>query len=760
MTENIYAFSIRQSDPFASRKIVIFCPPQTADAGEVGRALRAAQDERDTETSALSSVLVVGSALDAEFLRRLPSEAEFAEQMARDGNNPPPARIQVVQYSWSGDFDILLDGTTLPSDGTNKMDGPQRAEVLNEGIARIVSTHPHVVGRAPGFHYAKPSGKHSDVFIRACEALTHGPEIMFIAIGLLPHLGISVRRISCDTASISPLAYAAIQIRNMLNPDLPYPYVSSFGSYGGLRSIAPDGGETLYLISATTSGDLPYRILKRKVHAEQIITVFALSQGKPAGTVLHDLTAPAANRKQKFAPGANRKATECDLCHGGSIAINIEGDSFIPEPPDTKLLVIESMDSSRLLRRFIKELVGAKALRAYYPIISEGLIREQYVDITRALDSRRYKRRVQNYLCQIVPQRLRRIAYLDDSGSKALAQLLRKQFNGARPQICKARDIQQTLKEGTTVVVAAAASSGNELTKVDRDLRSKQTNGSVWFVAGLLCCPTEESEKRLRSNLTYGHFETNWHHRLMEIDKLFLPSPLPQPESAWDSEKLLLQRVLQETKFPEGSPAKKFIDDRLNQLRSASGDEVRGLADDIFLCGMNGSPLKLNEGFALWDRKKGTEQNHSPAQGDVFFTVAVVLHGLRNTAGARRLENHQHRRVVLDPENFNRFSDAIVQAAILRAAQPAEMNYASNDAVSRKMKDVIIAEIQRGPTDRGDSVAEFLLALACQRMTVQAPHLKMIVRAIEQAIKHKVIPDQSIQAILSECIHVRATNRV
>ena len=80
------------------------------------------------------------------------------------------------------------------------------------------------------------------------------------------------------------------------------------------------------------------------------------------------------------------------------------------------------------------------------------------------------------------------------------------------------------------------------------------------------------------------------------------------------------------------------------------------------------------------------------------------------------IKSNWFQQTVLAPENFGRFNDDIIQASILRAADPFEMNFADAPNESRELGRLIRRIVDAAHQDRGGAAAEFLLALATKRL--------------------------------------------
>jgi hypothetical protein len=71
--------------------------------------------------------------------------------------------------------------------------------------------------------------------------------------------------------------------------------------------------------------------------------------------------------------------------------------------------------------------------------------------------------------------------------------------------------------------------------------------------------------------------------------------------------------------------------------------------------------------------------------------------------------------VALDPENFSRFNEGIIQAALLRSALPSELDYRSDTRASGYMA-VILSRIASKFDSPQVATLEFIIALATKRM--------------------------------------------
>jgi hypothetical protein len=71
------------------------------------------------------------------------------------------------------------------------------------------------------------------------------------------------------------------------------------------------------------------------------------------------------------------------------------------------------------------------------------------------------------------------------------------------------------------------------------------------------------------------------------------------------------------------------------------------------------------------------------------------------------------------PETFTRFNDGVIQAALLRAAYPAELNYSVSPEMSNDMKRLLLKWLQYSDQPAGAAAGEFLLAIAVGKLKLR-----------------------------------------
>ncbi|HEX8306299.1 MAG TPA: hypothetical protein VF612_15600 [Jatrophihabitans sp.] len=134
----------------------------------------------------------------------------------------------------------------------------------------------------------------------------------------------------------------------------------------------------------------------------------------------------------------------------------------------------------------------------------------------------------------------------------------------------------------------------------------------------------------------------------------------------------------------------------------------------------------LQPNFAFWKFSYT-----GSTQAEVFLTITAILHCLRQ----RRLSKHatlfrEHNWTVLAPGNFARYNDAVIQAALLRAARDFELDYERNDATSREMAEILRSIFAAWHEDEGAASAEFLMFMAQRKLRLHPDDARRCLEAL------------------------------
>jgi len=166
----------------------------------------------------------------------------------------------------------------------------------------------------------------------------------------------------------------------------------------------------------------------------------------------------------------------------------------------------------------------------------------------------------------------------------------------------------------------------------------------------------------------------------------------------------------------------------------------------VFWPDPEGNKLSLRNGFLLFGFDYYCDSEHKASQADVYFAVSAILHSMREGyEGQASLRQHIHHRVVISPYAIDRFNDGIVQAAFLRAAFPAELNYADSPQYSEDMREVLLSVFEDLSRQRAEAATEFLFAILTEKLVLRAKDIIEVIKVAE--VKTKDYP------ILQDLVH-------
>lgn len=602
-----------------------------------------------------------------------------------------------------------------------------------------------------GFHYVKPSKKHVDGFLRASNVLESGENVSAIAFWLLPYIWKKpIRRIIVDTSGISSvahvLAYEAVRLGGLD----ALPTISSHKSYGGLDAlniIDPEG--TLILISASTSGGLCQELLAKGADPANMVTLFYLGKHpSDRGHTLCDLTKHEIKNPDGLNPVTNHSESDCPECKKGSFPIKLEGDQFTLEPPKVEEVLIARDDLPKDQREILDKLAGTGVFKVFRNLEQRQL--EIFLDIAALFPAKipegdqnaETLSDIKNKYIAIarrgLPVHLKRIIHTNYPFSEELAiaaEGVLKEYGKTEESYLIAsrelRTINPPQPETASLVVSACLDDAHQLMSINRDLRAIQPHGNTTYIAPIFRASSKGERNRIRSSLTFGESGPNTFnlYSLIEID-------LPEcaKKHSWKLELECLNQLIDWADM-EGKSIPKDLMNRVEMLRAVPAS---GMSDGLFWKSPREMDLRIRPDFTLINTDGGKRKL---SQADVYVAVSALMLSLRSGVKNKpRLSHRPYEWVVLSPDNFQRFNDGVIQAALLRAARDYELVYASDERLSERLKELILAQIQnlKEGHDDGEALMEFLLALLMRKLVLAAPHADEI---CNEVLSVSTLPD-------------------
>ena len=585
------------------------------------------------------------------------------------------------------------------------------ADFRRRAITSIFNARHGFVEANATYHFENPSGRHTERFIRLSNILVRGAEIAFIGFCALPSIPANASIAYLDTPSLYALVAAINEQRSSFGAEATRILADNFSSYAGFETYPFDVSErAVVLISASSSGSLAKRLIEEKGFAPgRIAHLLYLGRRASDTGIVCNLARDARDNPEGIAaPPVVEAAASCPLCARGSRAIKLQGDQFEFAGPQQDALLIVQKDAPPGLAELMDRYAGERVFELGSSRGSGRALRQFNINAARLAGSEAFRERLDYVLRRSLPASLRTVIAID-ADSRDLAELVAARVPG-EVQVVMHDDIDR-LDSGSSdaiAIVGLAIESGRTLMDVSRDLRSVAPRAPLLYLAGMSKTTGEAKREALERTLERTH--NPFPYQFIAVERMVLPSS--SAGNAWSSE----MRFLRDPDIMALVPAalRPVIDARIGTLRQVS----QPMLDDLYLANAD-RPLRLQPGFVFW--RDGVPDRVTHTQADVFFTIASVLQRLRANAGARApraILSNWFQQTVLAPANFGRFNDDCIQASLLRAAHPYELNYVDCPQESREMGRLVRRIVGACLAERGGAAAEFLLALATGRLSL------------------------------------------
>ena len=420
-------------------------------------------------------------------------------------------------------------------------------------------------------------------------------------------------------------------------------------------------------------------------------------------------------------PGGALLAIDCPVAVVSEgppqLSIHLKGETFLPEQePAKKVLLRETVHGCLPEVRLFREFAGNGVFDVWRrPVV--GARRALFVDGAVLIQTEAFREWLLKELVHRVRAATEFIIHQDDPPSKLLAEMVSTvcelELGLAKlPTVAATALRELKLSENAGVVVCAAViGKGSQLLEVSRALRDKH-KGPRLYVVGFQVTEGRSEIKALPLNLKHAK---DIQHEFTAFGTAAVGSQLAQSYRAEVSQY-----------YPPSADLPQ-LPKRIALRASTLGevDQVGVLA--LLPCGeATEGELQIRPGFAYWAQGYDTQA----CQPEILGTVGVLLQRAREddkVPGEYRLASPSFRHVLLDPENFARFNDGVLQAALLRNAYPSEIDYRSDHSASDFMKSLILRALARATEESGEGLLEFLLALALGRLQLAEVHRDEIV---------------------------------
>lgn len=585
----------------------------------------------------------------------------------------------------------------------------------------------------PGYAYQKPSGSRERFFLKPDLALSTSASVAFVALALFLklfagrlHRVRDLRSVYLDTMAIAPVAYGLRDLLDLCRAKQAY-LIESFHSYGGMENVKrPLPGTSICLISASSSMSLQERwLIEKEVGADEVVTLLTV---KPVSKLSEGALFAIDRPKEVASQGPPQ------------LSIHLKGETFLPEQePAKKVLLSEVAHGSIEGVRHFKEFAGTGVFDVYRrPVAGTQRVRAFFVDGQALIGQPEFGRWLETQLLHRARAATKVILHQDDPSSKALAgqvaALCASQLGLKNIQSVAATALHSMqMPPGAGVIICAAVvGKGSRLLEISRALRDKH-DGPRLYVVGYQVAEARDELKTLPSNLKHSKDVA---HEFVAFGAVAVGNQLGQSYAD------------EVNAYYPGSAKLSGLTPQFAKRAKALGnvDPVGALA--LLPCGSKtDEALQIRPGFAYWPKGYAAQ----PCQAEILGTVGVLLQRAREhdkVPEERRLSSSSFRHVLLHPENFTRFNDGVLQAALLRNAYPSEIDYRGDHAASDFMKAVVLRALARATEESGEAALEFLLALALRRLQLAEMHLEEVLAEASAARGRPATLQRAINFVL------------
>ena len=595
------------------------------------------------------------------------------------------------------------------------------ADFRRRAVTSIFNTRHGFVESTATYHFENPSGRHTERFIRLSNILVRGAEIAFIGFCTLPYVPERATTAYLDTPSLYAVVAAINEQRSSFEDASPI-LADNFSSYAGVGNYRfTQLADSCVLISASSSGSMASNLIAAHGFApSQITHILFLGTDQSGSNIVCDLRHDPDKNSEGVATLPSVEGPEgCKICSAGSHAIKLQGDQFEFAGPQQESLLIAKKDAPAGLATLMERYAGGGLFAIGFSRTAGKQPRQFNINPAALLTHETFQDRLDYVLRRSLPASLGHVIAVDEASECFADQIAR--FSPEPAQMIRRTGLDSIPKQTESAIVIAGLviESGRSLLDISRDLRSIAPNAPLLYLVGFSKSTGEPRRETLGQTLIQT--VNPYPYQIIEVERMILP--LSSEHNPWTAELRLLIDPDFDSLIPKGFQPS--IQARIARLRKAS----EPLRDDIFLPNATDRTLALQPGFVFWPDGV-PKRPHS--QADVYVTVASVLQQLRANAhrGQRSaIKSNWFQQTILAPENFGRFNDDIIQASILRAAHPFEMNLADAAPDSRELGRLIRRIIAAANTERGGAAAEFLLALATGRLRLRKTDLDIALSA-------------------------------
>ena len=602
--------------------------------------------------------------------------------------------------------------------------------LLRAGLAWLVDETKAFQVAPSGHIFRHPSKRQSKYFLLASELVRDEVDAYFVGLCICQ---IAWQRLSgantlhIDTMGIYAVARAVEDIASKSGGRYPAPWqIDSFHSQDGIAGLhAVVGPQEAVLISASTSGSMAARLADEGVPDAALITLLDVSERDRHSAVVY--------ARDRHFPTLPTDAVAVTRGGTDETVIELTGEYFVATGKKPRALLLSKDHRPGALGTLLNHFGGSAVcgLNKHRSGASNA-VDTASIDGSQIAANPEFKKWVADEIRAKTPVSISHVMHLPGTGSEALAIDCADTIAllvGKRPSIISGSEpvgLTSTAVLGV-LVCAALVGNGHALRAASRDLREAVPTASRHFLVGVGLPASDEAWTRLRQFLIQSgdplrpYQFSHW---------LVLPTGSEAgPGETWVRSNAVMQRT-EQLQVRADSP---WNQDVVAASLKLAGDALDS-ATAGFLTASTGEVLRLTRGFVYWSPRPEVlaSADHATAS---YLAMASALQASREFKDhARCLRSTLHETVVLDPENFLRFNDGVLQASLLRAARAHELDYSAAPELSEIMREFLEKVFNNHHRSYGEAAPEFALALASGQLRLAAKDAHLLLTRLESVL--------------------------
>jgi hypothetical protein len=599
-------------------------------------------------------------------------------------------------------------------------------DIIKAGYSHLIHKRSKdILVKAPaGTTFVKPSGKVLEEFIYASQLARNNYEYQFLAMSLLryaPDLD-DIDTIYIDTSSISTIAESVIyyisKFKGLACKHITY---QSFSSYSGLEKIGkPDNiAGSWIIISASASTSMGKKFVRDwNINPKQIITILSYksvlkeTDENIGNSVVFSLNNYSSIDKENFSP----------------IKVQVQGESFSAEVSNPrKALLVKKYKPD-----FVDESIYKFRNSKVFSLNKKGYT--LYVDYINLKESFKLEKihKLQEWIKQVVtwsiPNNLSAIVIGEGTSEKSLLNDFKLTLKANGFDLSKIKELDsgdvtqmQALGDKSVLVLSSVISSGRFFIDVNRELRLANHSGMRIFATPFVVAPSRKQHASFVSSLTQG--PNGFKYTFISFNKIFTGN---KSLSSWRKELDVIKKLI--TASSDSDTGIDFWISRKNTLEK----EGEGLNGKIGIHYSDPDRLfELAPDFAFWPHEYQFVDLEA-----VYATVSSILQNLRdNEIDGLQLSANIYQHCVIDPENFVRFNDSILQSCLWRCAMPGELDYRRSDELSNDLQRILRKIFMSSHSTRGVTSIDFLMGLATRWIKISDEAMQAVIADAEKYLK-------------------------